>query len=104
MQIQIDQVRLKIKSLDFRDVEIEILDLVIHHEFFWLERKISDKFIGKYGSREGKSSYNRKIKEIKSYKNSIRAGYGGKIFLSDFLSQSSDIKVFQLVSDLEKGD
>ena len=102
LQMQINKARLEMQVLDFKEIEIEVLDLVIHHEFFWLERESSDKFIGKYGSQQGKSSYNRKIREIKSYKSGIRTGYNGKVRLSNFLSQNSDIKVFQLVSDLEK--
>ena len=104
LQIMLNKARNDMQSLDFKKIELEILELVIHHEFFWLEGKDSDKFIGKQGSQQGRSSYNRKIKEIRSYKTNIRTGYSKKICLSNYISQDSDIKVLQLVSDLERGN
>ena len=104
LQRMVKTVKIDIESRDFKEIEIEVLELVIHHEFFWLEGNDSDKFIGKPGSQKGQYSYNRKIKEIRSYKTNIRTGYSKKICLSNYISQDSDIKVFQLVSDLERGN
>jgi hypothetical protein len=85
--------RARREPLDFEAFELEVLELVVHYSFFYLEKRLSPKF-----GRMTKKDYHSRMKELGASKKHIRVG---TIPLSSLIN---DKEMSKLVRNLERSN